>query len=72
MSKSVEKMNDYEKMIAALKIFNKYKDSEAYIGAEHDEITVGLEPEETSEEDAAMLDELGWFASGGTGWMMFT
>ena len=64
-------MNNYEKMIAAMQIFNKYEEGEtSYVGAFHDEIHVGFSPEDISSEDALALEELGWFDN--DGWMLFT
>lgn len=71
MKNPIEKMNSYEKMIAAMEIFNKYKEGNTYIGAFHDEIRVGVSGEATSEEDKAALKQLGWFVAE-ENWMMFT
>ena len=54
-------MNAYEKLIAALQIFNKYGHSK-FLSAEHDEIFAGPEPSDVSAEDIAELEKLGWRA----------
>jgi hypothetical protein len=71
MKNPIDKMNDYEKMIAAMEIFNKYEDGDSYIGAFHDEIRVGVPSEAPSEEDQTTLEQLGWFAQDDS-WMTFT
>jgi len=62
MTKNFDSMNEYERMIAALEIFNKYVTAETrgtYIGAEHDEMYAG-DTEVVSDEDKKILEELGW------------
>jgi hypothetical protein len=55
-------MTNYEEIIQALTIFRKYFVEGQYesIAAEHDEIYAGPNPEIVSEEDKAILKELGW------------
>ena len=53
----MEEMNTLEKLIAGLQILNKYPDKN--VAAGHDEISAG-DCEETSPEDKAALEELGW------------
>lgn len=52
-------MNEYEKFIAAFKIFAKYPHTGG-ISAEHDIVYAGPSPEDVSQEDIDALDELGW------------
>ena len=57
----------FAQWIESLQIFAKYSakglDGFANISAEHDEIFMGPDPEEVSEEDNARLEELGWMES---------
>lgn len=52
-------MEQYENYIKAFHIFMKYPHS-AFLSAEHDEIHAGPDPENVTDEDKAILEELGW------------
>ena len=53
-------MNQYERIIAALTIFNKYDHSKE-LYAEHDEIYAGPLSSDVTEEDIAILKTLDWY-----------
>jgi len=69
-----KKLNEYEKMIAAMQIFLKYTDEtdNTYISAEHDEIYTGPDAEKVSAEDIERLDELGWIPNENGCFLHFT
>jgi len=48
-------------LIHALMIFRKYSDTQWPTHCEHDVLTVNINPEIVSEEDIALLSDLGFF-----------
>jgi hypothetical protein len=50
-------------LIEALQILRKYGNPDYPTHCEHDVMTVGINPEDVSEEDIIKLDALGFFAS---------
>lgn len=54
-------MREYDEMIEALKIFDKYEHIQA-LSAEHDIIYAGPSPSQVTDEDVTRLEELGWHA----------
>lgn len=60
------------KFVEGIAIIAKYVDPEEYaVRAEHDQLWFG-DDEVVSAEDAARLEELGWFRSDEGGWSCFT
>lgn len=57
-SASLKEISRLDKIIAGLLILKKYGEDFA---AEHDIIYAGGDPADVTPEDAAVLDELGWF-----------
>jgi len=53
-------VNEYEKLIEALTIFNKYDHDDKSVAAEHDVVYAGPNPVDVSAEDTARLEELRW------------
>lgn len=53
-----------EKLIEALQIFLKYGNPTCPTHCEHDTLMIcGIDPDDVSDEDKAVLDELGFFVS---------
>lgn len=53
-----------KQFIEAMNIFSKYTNKEHVFHCEHDSMYVCIDADLVSEEDKALLDELGFFVSG--------
>lgn len=62
------KLSTLDKVIAGLQILRKYGDN---FCAEHDQIWAGGDDNVVTAEDAARLEELGWFKASEGGWSHF-